>query len=233
MIGVDNRERRSVVPTELKKYKIPLEFANLEVGDYVIRGEIVFVVSRKRAAGDYVQSMTSGHLNNELYNLSFNYPLSLLIVEGHIGEALLYRKIKRQNYLSSLVGNIVKRSPDGASGVINMVMVDTPYDTALLLKFLHDKITKKGELVRLPKAERVKMGDEDRKLYITASLPGVGPKRAKDLLIEFGSIRSLSNAEESGLMKVRGIGPKMAPLIRKILNEKYLEGKNLYSDDPK
>lgn len=220
MIRVDNRERRSVIPTQLENFKIPLEFANLEVGDYVVVGKAILCVSRKRADGDYIQSMTSGHLNNELYNLSFNFPVSLLIVEGHISEALLYRKIKRQNYLSSLVGNVVKRSPDGAGGVINLVSVDSPYDTALLLKFLHDKVTEEGGLVRLPKAERVKISDEDRKLYIVASLPSIGPKRAKDLLTHFGSIKNLANAEVGELTEIKGIGGAIASLVHRVLNEK-------------
>lgn len=221
MIWVDHREKRSVVPTQLEKLKVPIEFKMLEVGDYIVSGKEDLCAERKDM-GDYVSSLVSGRLNNELYQMSFNYPISMIIVEGYIGEVLMHRKVKRQNYLSSLAGDITKRSPDGVGGLVNLVMLEGPLDTALFLKFLHDKETIEGELVRLPKAERIKISDEDRKLYITASLPSIGPKRAKDLLTKFGSIRSLANAEVGELTEIRGIGGTIAPMIHKVLNEKYL-----------
>lgn len=220
MIWVDQREKRSVVPTQLEKLGCPTEFKTLEVGDYIVSGKENLCIERKEI-GDYVGSLVSGRLNNELYQMSFNYPISMIIVEGHVGEVLLYRKLRRQTYLSSLAGTITRRSPDGVGGVINLVIVDTPYDTALFLKFLHDKVTREEELVRLPKAERIKISDEDRKLYLVSSLKNVGVKRARDLLINFGTVRGIANAGVMELLKVKGIGYKTATSIEKLMSEKF------------
>ena len=65
MILIDYREGQSDVPQELKNLGVPTTMTTLEVGDYVVSGRENICVSRKECV-DYVGSLTSGHLNNEL-----------------------------------------------------------------------------------------------------------------------------------------------------------------------
>lgn len=222
MIFPDKRERNSIVPTQLENLKVPLTYQMLDVGDYIISGSIDICAERK-AIDDYVSSLISGRLNNELYNMSFNYPINILIVEGYIEEVLIERKIKRQSYLANLAGVLVKRSPEGESGFISIVMVSNPYDTALLLKYLHDRVTEEDGLVRLPRAQRMKVKPEKRVLYVASSLPTVSEKRGKDLLIEFKTLRNLANATIDELTEVSGIGGKTARKIYNIFNKEFKE----------
>ncbi len=58
---------------------------------------------------------------------------------------------------------------------------------------------------------------KSRQLFILQSLPQVGPKLAKRLLIHFESIEAIFTAPEKELLKVEGIGLEKARRIREIL----------------
>jgi len=212
MILVDIRESKSPVPRFLDKLGAKYEFVELEIGDYVV-GEVV--VERKNV-NDYVASLTSGRLANQLYQLSYHYPISVLIVEGYIDEVLYYRKIKRQTYISSLAGSLLKRAPEGERGIINLVMVTSPFDTAVFLKYLHEKWSK-GE-PRLPVITKKKaVNEKERALMILSSLPGISEVRAEKLLNHFKSVKAVFNASTEELMRVEGIGRKTAESIYRII----------------
>lgn len=218
MIVVDNREKRSIIPGRLEKFGLEIQFADLPVGDYLIDGTLC--VERKEI-NDYISSLTSGHLHNQLFNLSTNFDLSYLIVEGIISEVLMYRKIKREAYLSSLAGASLKRSPKGKQGIVQIINLETAFDTALFLKSLQEKLEDKQP--RLPKLSRVKWGKSDQLVFIISSLPGIGELRAKKLLEHFGNLRSLVNANVDEIAEVRGIGTKTAREIHNLFIKSYNE----------
>ena len=212
MIIIDTREKRSYVPKKLQDWNIPITFSVLEVGDYVCVGKENVVVSRKEVH-DYVGSLTSGHLNNELYDMSRNYPYAILIVEGFVSEALMYRKLKRYNFFSSLVGSTLKRAPEGRQGVISVLCAETPFDTALILKFIHDKVTEEEGLIRKPVLQAIRWKPEERTVAILAAFEGVGEKRAQDILKHFGTLKAVCEASVEELMEVKGIGRRIAESI--------------------
>lgn len=216
MIYVDVREKRSLVPYELKKLGVKIAYLELEVGDYVV-GDVG--VERKEI-NDFVSSLVSGRLDNELYNLSYNFDLSYLIVEGYISEALLYRKIKRWAYISKLVGCSLKKAPEGRKGQIITVNLESPFDTALFLKALDEKLTR-GEVFRLPSLKKASLGDEERALAILMALPGVGEKRARLLLERFGSVRRVFEASLEELVSIKGLGKSGAEAIFNLVNKRF------------
>ncbi len=213
MIIIDQRETRSSIPHKLEELGVPTSYSMLEVGDYVVCGQESLVVSRK-AVNDYLGSMISGHLNNELLELSTNYPYSCLIVEGFITEALMARQMPRLNYNANLAHALLKRSPTGKSGVISIVCLDTAYDTAYFLKSAHDCLTKEGGMIREPVLETKKSKDNPA-LSILATFPQIGENRAKLLLDRFGSLERVLTADESELCQVEGIGKTISQSILK------------------
>jgi len=212
MIIVDYREQNSIVPVELEKLGVPIKFAQLEVGDYVVTGEENICVERKETH-DYVSSLSSGHLNNQLVAMSQNYAFSIVIVEGTISMALVEEQTKRHAYLSSLVGSVVKRSPTGKSGTISMISVENPYDTVLCLKYLHDKNNDPEGLIRLPKLNPIHFSSDESVVAMLHVVPGIGQKLAKSLLLKFGNIQKVSLASMEELMEVEKIGKKKAEKI--------------------
>lgn len=212
MIFIDHREKKSPVPDQLEKLGVPIKFVQLKVGDYVITGE-ENILCIERKAKDYVPSLVSGHLNNQLYSMSHSYGFSIIIVEGSISSNLFNTNTNRGAYISSLVGSIVKRAPDGKSGTISMIPVETPYDTALALKYLHDKNNSEEGLVRLPKLNPIHFSNEDATVCMLATIPGIGLSLAKSVLNEFHTIQNVSNVTPEDLMRIPKIGKKKAMKI--------------------
>lgn len=220
MIFIDNREARSIVPRQLEKLKVPIEMMGLKVGDYLVTGQVNVCVERKTTS-DYVRSLIRRRLNNQLYNMSLNYPYSILILEGFISEALFHRKMRRQAYISSLVGSTLEHAPDGEQGLISILPAETPFDSALILSFIHKKINEPDGLIRLPKAERFRFSDSQRQIVTLSTLPHIGEQKSKALLRKFKSISQLSNASVTELTTVPGIGMKIATRVHKFLNLEY------------
>jgi ERCC4-type nuclease len=219
MIIVDNRENRSIVPRQLEKFGVEIRFADLPVGDYLLSDTLC--VERKEI-NDYVSSLTSGHLHTQLYDLSTHFDVSYLIVEGIISEALMYRKIKREAYLSSLAGASLKRSSEGKKGIVQIINLETAFDTAVFLKSLNERLG--GNEPRIPVISRVKRGAGDQLVFIVSSLPRIGEIRARKLLEHFGDLKSLVNAGAEEIASIPGIGAKTAREIQKLFVKKYDRG---------
>ena len=212
MIVVDERETRSKVYQLLQKMDIPITTKQLEIGDYII-GKVCI---ERKEINDYVGSLISGRLHTQLYHMSYHYPISILLIEGYIDEVLMYRKIKKEQYISSLTGTLYKRAPDGAQGVINLVMLSSPYDTALFLKYLHEKV--ENDEPRLPRfAKRKAESDKDAAIRVLAMLPGISEVRAERMLEHFGSLYRIFNANVNDLTQVEGIGKKTAEKIYNLI----------------
>ncbi len=61
--------------------------------------------------------------------------------------------------------------------------------------------------------------DKKRGGSVLEVIPGLGPKRRRDLLTHFGGIQGVLKASESEIGGVPGLGPAMARLIYKVLHE--------------
>jgi len=213
-IVVDTREK-SDLPSFLQKIGCETRKETLAVGDYII-GDVC--VEHKSIA-DYANSLMSGHLHKQLYQMSYNFELSYLLVTGIYSPELYTRKIKTEVFLSSLVGSSYKRAIDGKRGQIVTIQTDNEWDSALVLKYLANKVEKNEP--RLPVMERHKFSQSDWQLRMVSSLPKIGEVIGKALYNEFGSLQDIANANEKELMNVKGISYKKANLIYEIFHKNY------------
>lgn len=220
MIVCDVNENRSIVPKQLEKMGVEIKWESMPVGDYRIDDLVVF---ERKEADDFISSMIEGRLNNQLYNMSTNYPHSAIIIEGSITEALMYRKLQRSQAIAAMAGAFIERSPDKEQGVVSMIGLETPFDTALFLMYCHKRAQEEDGLIRLPKLNPVKWKPEKRALPILASFPFVGKKRAEAILShpKLNSIKKIVNANRLTLMQVNGIGPKIADKIIETIQKEY------------
>jgi Fanconi anemia group M protein len=57
--------------------------------------------------------------------------------------------------------------------------------------------------------------------YILSGFPGVDTVTSRAILSEFGTLEKIFSAEQKELQKVKGVGPKIAGRIRRLLTTKY------------
>lgn len=212
---VDTREKRSGIPDLLVNLGVPVRIQELEVGDYIV-GDVVI---ERKSAEDFVQSIVDGRLPTQLYMMSANYQKAYLVVIGYITEALMDREIPRRTVISALVGASVKKAPDGVSGDVNVVMLESDWDFAYFIFYMWKKL--ENPEPRLPRHVKRSLEGDDELIYIVSSISGVGEKKAKALLEKFRTVQNIVNAPVPELMKVPGIGPRLATKIFHTVRREY------------
>ncbi len=204
-IVIDYREKNSLVASELIKLGFEIEFKELKVADYIIKG----IAIERKTVSDFISSMKNRHLINQLEELK-QYENKLLIIEG-IDEQELYNE---DNHLGM--------NPNSVRGFLLSILlkhkIPIAYtknsgDTAKFIQVISRKkeretplnITKKS----LNKREQIQ--------FIIESFPGIGPTTAKKLLEKFKTIQNIINASQEELEKIIG---KKAGIFR-LAKEEY------------
>jgi len=230
MIWVDkNEELKCNVPQLLTDIGVPIIVGSTPPNqpnfDYVINNE--FAVERKTVS-DYFQSKSSGHLDNQLTEMSTNFPLSFVVIVGEddyptVESYLKKNGIPLQVWMGTYLGTQTKRSQDGLSGVVIVNQCRNEMDFALYLKTLHDR-SEDGNFVRLPKFVASRASPQDIAINVLCSFKNVGKTKAVEILKKH---HSLGDALLMLLMgnswDVKGVGEKTQKGILEIMNHKYGE----------
>lgn len=216
MIIVDSREPKEIKDM-FKNMGMEYEVKQLEIADYIVKYDGVAVAVERKTIYDYISSIEDGRLKNQLFNMSYAYELSYLVVVGYISMGLMETNFKREAYISSLVSSSLKRSPTGKGGQVVTVNVENDYDFALFIKSLDKFITEK-KFDRIPAPPRpMKTHENIAQVGMMMAVPLVGEERARDLIKYFGSVQAVCNADIKELMKVPGVGKKTAEKIYKFV----------------
>jgi len=220
-----SNEIRSRIPDLLNSSGVQIERRELKVGDYFC-GEIsadgtyVGIPVERKEIGDYLRSMNDGRRDEQLYNMSYNFPLSYIVTIGSPSRALRGTRMTINAYVSSLVGSSLKRAPDGVGGQVITVNLEGEAEFLLFLKYLDEKV-KEGSFARVPVMQKRAWKPEELLVYVVSSLPGIGAKTANNLLTHFGSVRGVMNASKEQLKEVDGVGDKKAEEIHTVLTTAY------------
>jgi Fanconi anemia group M protein len=68
--------------------------------------------------------------------------------------------------------------------------------------------------------------------YILSGFPGVDTVTSRSILAEFGTLEEVFNASQKDLQTVKGVGPKIAGRIKRLLKTEHPEHKmNKTSED--
>ena len=221
MILIDSREKLRKQDTALRELVasyVKSERMHLEVGDYLTIGITRSACIEAKSTEDYLSSIQSGILNEELRNMSNSYDKNILVVYGSLTEALFHRKSSRSSYSEYLAGCVVHESPLGKQSAISVVTFENIYDAALFIKSVHDIITR-DNIFREPTARKLKLTPEEVKLGTFYSLPDIGKKRALDLKNKYKVLRNLANTTQPELESIPGIGKKIAQKVYQHFNE--------------
>ena len=93
--------------------------------------------------------------------------------------------------------------------------LDLPMDSKALHLLMHIRDEAHRFAITKHRAKR----DKKRGSSVLEVIPGLGPKRRRDLLTHFGGIQGVLKASERDLQLVPGLGSVMARMIYKVLHE--------------
>jgi len=205
-IAMDNRED-SLFKELLESFGAEIQIAQLPVGDFICSDRTVI---ERKSRIDFESSVIDGRLFDQLTRLSSSYSRVILIVEGTESLGTLQK--------SSLLGAYSSVLTDYGAGIFFTRNADS---TAELIYAIakHEQLMEKRPLriTGKPKGKTL----FQNQIAIVEMLPLVGPKMARTLLENFGTIENLVNASEEDLLQIEGLGKKKAHLIKKTLSTAY------------
>ncbi len=188
-IIVDNREKNSLVPSELIKQGFEIEFSQLPVADYLINN----IAIERKSINDLKSSIINKRIFTQMQELK-QYPVHVLIIEG-LNEFSLKSGIIHENALRGflLSAQIEYKIP--------VVFSENEEETAIYISLLAKK--KENSSISL-RAKKISLNKEEQVQYILEGFPNIGPVKAKKLIEKFKSIRNLIEAPEEELKGILG-----------------------------
>src|SRR3989344_3258541 len=201
-IIVDNREKNSLVISELMNLGYELEFTQLAVGDYIVNG----VAIERKTISDFKSSIINKRIMQQLFEIQ-QYKEYFLIVEGITEEELYGPPIHENAFRGFLLAIALEYK-------VPMIFTQDAKDTAKYISVLAKKKVKEGD--RSIRASRIFKTEEEQIQFILEGFPHVGPVSAKDLIKKFGSIKGIVNASAEELEEVLG---KRAEEFKKLIDK--------------
>jgi Fanconi anemia group M protein len=188
-IIVDNREKNSLVASELAGLGFQIEFQQLPVADYLINN----IAIERKTINDLKSSIISKRIFTQMQEIK-QYLSHLLIIEGE-KEELSNNEVLSANALRGffLAVSLQYKVP--------LIFTKDERDTALYLAVLAKK-KEHGEISI--RAKKLSLNKEERIQFILEGFPNVGPATAKKLIDKFKSIKNIIIANELELEEILG-----------------------------
>src|SRR3989339_1246212 len=167
-IEIDYREQNSLVPIKLQTLGFEIEFKELKVADYIIKG----IAIERKTVSDFISSMINRRLLSQLEEMQ-QYENKLLIVEG-IYEKELYAENNggvNPNAIRGFLLSIVLKHK------IPLIFTKNAEDTAKYLLTISKKQDKEISLINKKKSKN----EKEQIQFIIEGFPGIGPKTSKKL----------------------------------------------------
>lgn len=208
-IYVDYREKNSNMMRELDKINCEIKVKSMGVGDYQITDDIII---ERKTVEDFSKSITDKRLYQQAKELTTNCRKPLMIIEGEN----IYHTFLHPNAIRGALASIA------LDFRIPIIQTQSETDTAFLLKRIalreQDKDNKKPVSIR---TQTKPVTLPEQQLFITESLPGIGPVSAKSLLKHFKTVKNMINASKNELKEVEGIGEKTATNIIDVTQREF------------
>ncbi len=207
-IIADHREAASPVPATLQALPgIDLQFRWLPVGDYLVDGRCVF---ERKTVRDFAASIVDGRLFVQARKLASLAQPTAIILEGRAAD-LAATNLRREALQGAMISlSLIYHLP--------VLRALDPAETARLMLYSAQQMRRHESAAGCHYGRRPKR-KKRMQLRLLQGLPGVGPARANQLLVTFGTVERALTATLEELEKVEGIGSKTAAAIRDVLQE--------------
>ena len=208
-IYVDIRERNTDILRILRE-KAMIEIRQLPVGDFILSDRIAI---ERKTIDDFLQSIIDKRLLSQAEELSRNFEIPLMIIEGGRDMYSL-----RDIHPNAIRGALASLSIDFGISIIPTINEEDTANTLLLIA-KREQFPEDREIAL--RGEKKPLTLEEKQKYIIESLPNVSAVLARRLLEKFGTVRDIMNASKKELMDVEGIGKGKAESIYEVLNKRY------------
>lgn len=204
IIHIDVHEDKKVYKAFDKK-KVKYEIKALPVGDIVFNN---LCIERKEVS-DFYGSVLSQRIYKQALNMTKNYKYNYIIIVGDY-KAMYYNKYMRFNnhlFLGAIVSLFLRYG-------VRVIQCKNNNELVFLTENLIKKLEDNTDQVN---AVRIQYNsEEDVKLNILASIPGISIKRASQILDDFDvNIAFTPKHDKQAISELTGFGKKICEEIEK------------------
>ncbi len=192
----------------LRVHGATVERSQLVIGDFICSARCII---ERKTRDDFEASVIDGRLFSQLPVLVENYERVIIIVEGE-------SNVQRLNKASLLGAYVTLITDFGAA----LFFTRSKEKTAEIIYSVakHEQLVKRQPLRIYARKRTFTLAQAQR--AVIESFPSIGPKKAKQLLMHFGTIKNLLAATEQDLKGVPGLGPKRAKIIKNTIEAMYV-----------
>ena len=212
---VDSREKKKQ-QNLLRNQGLEFTVKALPCGDYAALCDDGKVTIERKAISDFLQSLLSGRLEDQLKRLA-NEPVPILLVTGSFKEVQKFykkSKITEEHVHGALASAVVR------FGLRSVIWIQDGYadshDDGLIIATKILKKIAEGKLDQI-KDRRIKRTENPQREVVKLLL-NVPTDVAQNLLDRFSTVRCIINANDEELLKVPGIGSSRLQRIRFMLD---------------
>lgn len=205
-IYADMREQRSGVVKALQAMdSVEVIIGSLPCGDFILSPEVA--VERKSAV-DFVNSVMSGHIFEQVGRMKLDYVRPMVLIEG---DPIRTRSAIEPKAVAGAISSLMTIQQ------ISVVSVADSTETAIMLATMarHLQHGLGYEINLHPKKPKP---NKEAAEYVIGTLPGIGAGNATKLFSHFGSIYAVMTASAKDITGVKGIGPKTAQRIYDLIH---------------
>jgi Fanconi anemia group M protein len=195
-----------VIPESLRRDKgLLIKVMSLKSGDYAFAN----VGIERKEFNDYMNSLTSGRLWEQMYNLKRTYERPILVVEG------------LKDPISQLAGNVSIRFVSSLSRIVLMgvsvVVLPTLAHFLSFIQYSYLSCGRQGLSMKpIPKKPWYREKEEIKE-DLLCMCPGIGRKTAKAILARFPTFDKLMAADQFEIANT-GLGKKRSQALWEILH---------------
>jgi Fanconi anemia group M protein len=202
---VDARERPSrLFDLALASNVFDVRVASLRVGDYLVADAVLI---ERKTAFDFAASLVDGRLFPQAALLARQDARGVFLLEGALPPTA------PRVHPHALKGAAISLA---VMWRLPVLFAHSPEDSLLVLQLLGEQVSRLGApILKRPDARPTRLAS--RRLFVLQGLPGVGPALSRRLLGTFATIERVMTADAGALTAVKGIGPRKAAAIRKVL----------------
>jgi Fanconi anemia group M protein len=196
----------AIIPTSLQKDKgLLVKVMSLKSGDYAFAN----VGIERKEFNDYLNSLTSGRLWEQMYNLKRTYERPILVVEGLKDPTL------------QLAGNVSIRFVSSLSRIvlmgISVVVLPTLGHFLSFIQYSYLSCGRQGLSMKPIPKKPWNREKEEIKEDLLSMCPGIGRKTAKAILARFNTLDKLMAASPLEISNT-GLGKKRSQALWEILH---------------